>query len=468
MTLTVLLAMAAGLRAYRLGASSFWYDEVVTMRLARAAGPAALLERLQAIDATRAPLHPLLLHYWIALFGASEAAGRAFSVVCGVATVGLVFRIGSRLLDDRATGFWAAALAAVSPALVIYSREARMYAWLVMIACLAWDALWTLRDDARWPRLGWLAVCLTALGYSHPLGLIMAGTLALAAALGRRGFGLSWPRLAVPFALAGIAVAPWVGRYLDHEPESTVGRLPVRFLLGMPIGYLGGDFAVLAGFVGLIAWGSVRWTKGPADRARPEFDRPLDTMLLLVWLTVPPVVLYVYSWLSHPIFGPERYTLFVAPAYLVLVARGIARFRTGLRWAVGGTALALAITSLPDRAFAPDLKADWRGAAALIDWYDPRAEQPVVVASADPRHNVEVEAARYYLGPRRPVLPLTQPPEQPPGDGPTWYAVGLRGGRAVAALPAEVQPMGNFIDLPGLRLGRVPPVSVFNSDRPAP
>ena len=39
----VILAIALGLRAWHLGQLSFWYDEIVTIRLAEAPGPAALV-----------------------------------------------------------------------------------------------------------------------------------------------------------------------------------------------------------------------------------------------------------------------------------------------------------------------------------------------------------------------------------------------------------------------------------------
>ena len=49
-----ILALAAALRAWKLGQLSFWYDEIVTMRLATAPTLAALFDRLFQIDATRA------------------------------------------------------------------------------------------------------------------------------------------------------------------------------------------------------------------------------------------------------------------------------------------------------------------------------------------------------------------------------------------------------------------------------
>ena len=324
--LAAIVAVAAGLRGYELGRLSFWYDEVVTMRLARAGSPAALIERLFRIDATRAPLHPLLLEGWVGVFGVSEAAARAFSVLCGVLTVLLVFDIG-RVAFDRRTGLWAAWLAALSPVLIVYSREARMYAWLVLVTCLCWRLLLGLRNSFTTARAVAYVLSLAALVYSHPLGLPMLATLALAGLLGLRDCFGSWRRwLAVHLAAAAL-VAPWVHYYLDHPPEFVSGPLPLRFLLGTPIGFIGGNFAVLAGLVVLIAWGIVRGT-GRDDQCQHR----RVPLLLLLWLIVPPLALYVYSRLFQPIFGPQRYTVYSAPAYLVLVALGLNRLPAVLRY----------------------------------------------------------------------------------------------------------------------------------------
>ena len=150
--------VAAALRLYQLGRLSFWYDEVVTMRLARSPSPRALFERLFEIDATRAPLHPLLLELWLRLFGTSEFAARSFSVLCGVATIVLIYSDRPRRLRHNRPDSGAAWLAAFSPILIVYSREARMYAWLVLVTCLCWRLLLALRDSFT-PDHGRAAMC---------------------------------------------------------------------------------------------------------------------------------------------------------------------------------------------------------------------------------------------------------------------------------------------------------------------
>ena len=151
--MAVILLVTAGLRFWNLDHTSLWYDEVVTMRVARAGNPVAMVHLLDQIDGTRALLHPLVLQAWLSLFGASDFAGRSFSALCGLATVFVTYRIGRRAFDDRA-GLWAAWLASVCPPLVYYSQEARMYAWLVLLTAVSWLVLLSFRHAAG-PAHAW-------------------------------------------------------------------------------------------------------------------------------------------------------------------------------------------------------------------------------------------------------------------------------------------------------------------------
>ena len=72
--LLFLFLIAVVLRIRGLDRYSLWHDEVVTMRLATTANPAAMIRLLDQIDGTRAPLHPLILQIWLRFFGTSEVA----------------------------------------------------------------------------------------------------------------------------------------------------------------------------------------------------------------------------------------------------------------------------------------------------------------------------------------------------------------------------------------------------------
>lgn len=445
-----ILTISLALRAWDLGRLSFWYDEVVTMRLAQAAGPGQLLGRLLQIDASRAPLHPLLIQAWLRLFGTSEAAARALSVLCGVVTVGLVWWIG-RLAFDGRSGLWAAGLAAFSPPLVYYAREARMYALLVMVTCLCWGLLFSLRAsdrDAASPGLSsWIGATrmpryslgVAALLYSHPLGLIMAGTLGLGSLLFVRSFFGTFRRWLATHLVALALAGPWLPHYFDHPPEFLSGRLPLRFLLGTPIGFIGGNSAVLLVVAGLIAFGFWRRSRSHANR-----DDWAGPVCLVLWLTLPPVLLYTYSLLGSPIFGPSRYTLFVAPAYLILAAQGLAMLPPFPRRGAALALLLIAILGLRATVYAPGLKADWRAFSAVLAARlanDPAGEVVVAVKSDAPGRNVEVETARYYLPDRCRIVDMNKWSENGiddivPGER-RYVAIGSKSGSAPLPWPED-------------------------------
>jgi mannosyltransferase len=443
----IIVAVAALLRFFELGRLSFWYDEVVTMRLATAAGPRALVERLIQIDATRAPLHPLLLQAWIGVFGSSEAAARSLSVICGLASIVLIYEIG-RIAFDTATGLWASWLAAFSPLLIVYAREARMYAWLVFVTCLCWLLLLDLREKNTTARGLAYLVSLTALVYSHPLGLIMLGALALAGLIDLKAcFGGLKRWLAIHVGAIVLCV-PWFRNYLDHAPEFLTGNLSARFLLGTPIGFIGGNFLVMLGLVLLIVLGTVRrgLVRNPGARWYVVPKSLAAYGILLVWLIVPPLALYLYSWVSYPVFGPARYTVFVAPAYLILVASGLSWMPAWARYPLAMSLTAISALALSPLVYAPDLKADWRSFSAeifksLVD--HPRDSVLVIVASADPDRNVEVETARYYLPEDCAILGSEEITfERLERFDPTdiYFTVGTRQGRPVISVPARLGP----------------------------
>ena len=392
--------LAALLRLAYLDRPSLFYDEIIVMRLATQPEPSALLRLLKEIDATRAPLHPLLLSGWFSLLGASSLSGRLFSVACGVLTVPLVDRIGRRAFHP-ATGLWAAFLFAISPMQVRYAQEARMYALLVLETCIAWDLLLSFRDSAPAVKQFAYLGCLIALGYTHPLGLFMAAALGMAYLANPGGYRLGPSRWLAIQAIAGLAIAPWVRNYLDHPPEFTVGRLPLKYLIGLPIGFIGGNSLTLPGFVALAAYGML--TRGGATGRRLVIDHPSGTIALLIWFAAPPLMLYGHSLVSSaPIFGPPRYTLFVGPAYLILLARGLAKLPWPFRYATACACVVLAVMLLRTLVYAPDVKADWRDAAARILETDPRST--VVYLTDDPTNLRQFVPLRHYLGPKVELL----------------------------------------------------------------
>ena len=158
-----LFVLALALRVWRLdGLGGFDWDEVATVYIA--SRPLAdLLSYLRGAPFEHPPLYYLLAHAWLGL-GSDETALRLLSAALGALTVPVLGAVGARLGGPR-LGLLAAALLAVAPAHVFYSRDARMYPLLVLLGTLAlyalvraqqggaraWWVIWATPRSPRWP-----------------------------------------------------------------------------------------------------------------------------------------------------------------------------------------------------------------------------------------------------------------------------------------------------------------------------
>jgi hypothetical protein len=287
----------------------------------------------------------------------------------------------------------------------------------------------------------------------------MVATLALAGLIGLTACFGSWLRWWAVHLVLVVLTGPWIRNYLDHTPEFLSDLPSLRSLLGTAIGFVGGNSRVLLGLVILIAWGIAGQVRGTDQRPREtRTSSTLPPVFLLLWLIVPPSALYLYSWAVQPIFGPARYTVFVAPAYLILVALGLTRTPAAIRYFLALGLTFLAASELGPKAYDPELKADWRGFSAALAGR-PGGSVLVIVASNNPGRNVEVETARYYLPETCPAIALAEADagllESLPA-GEVWLVVGSRRGKPVVRVPERIGPdrFRPAMGFPGLTVWR--------------
>lgn len=212
--LVALLAVATGLRLYRIGAESLWLDEAYSVVVAHTHAVWWLLFELPTQD-PHPPLHYLFLNGWIVLFGTSEVAVRTPEAIFGVAGVAIIYLLG-RSMYDRTVGTIAGLLATVSPFLVWHAQDARMYSLLFLLSGLSILLLVALTERVTAPRALAYVVATALLGYTHVYGLLVI--LAQGLFLVTRPL-LPGSRLALdrrePFALLGgvaILLSPWLFR----------------------------------------------------------------------------------------------------------------------------------------------------------------------------------------------------------------------------------------------------------------
>ncbi|MCX7885830.1 MAG: glycosyltransferase family 39 protein [Verrucomicrobiae bacterium] len=332
--LILVLALALAVRLFQLGERVLWFDEAVSVLLAKA----RVAEMLAAIpDDAHPPLYYLLLHLW----PRGEPAARMFSVVCGILTVALVFLIGCRPIGHRSTaspargktqkagagstqlqplaGVVSAALLAVCPLHVWYSQEVRMYALQTLLVTASWWLLMLALELRCWR-------CWTAHAMASALALYTQYTSALALAaqaiylLWLRGESLRpWLWAQIGVALLFAPCVPVVSRQLGGETFGFwLGKfswvdVPRFFaLLSGAIQKNPGPYwpwAMISLGVLAVAGGRLRWNCAP----------------LLLWFLVPVFLLAAVS-LRANMFLP-RTLVMVTPAFVLLVGRTAADCR---------------------------------------------------------------------------------------------------------------------------------------------
>jgi mannosyltransferase len=196
---------AYGLRAYAVGVSPWRGDEGFAVTFVGQS-----LSKIIAAMATtepNPPLYWLVLKGWMALAGRSELATRWPSVLAGVLTAALTYRLGRALLGPKA-GLTAALLTACSPLLIWYAQDARVYSLVTMlVAAAAWQTWEAVRRQAwrYWLAAGglwWLAL------FAHYFAVLPFAAVGLALLLApetRR----RWRAGLVLCLGVGLAQLPW-------------------------------------------------------------------------------------------------------------------------------------------------------------------------------------------------------------------------------------------------------------------
>ncbi len=348
--LVATLLLAYGLRVYRLGSESLWYDETVSVHLATKTIP-------DLVAHTAGDIHPpgyySLLHAWSQVASSSDFSSAYLSLFFGLLLVPLAYRLG-RLVFGADVGLLAALLVALSPYNLWYSQEVRMYtlgAVLGMVVLLAVVSL--LRTPSgtgpSWSLLG-AYVLSAALGLwtlYYFAFLLMAVNLMIIiwwlAGWRRARLGWAWlGRWLLAQAVVVLLYLPWLPtawRQVTQPPVppwrgfASLASVIVATWSALSLGQSVEPIRIwplLVLTAVLFALGLLY--KGSADPQAAEGSGLLDTAasrwLLAGYVLIPVLLIYLASFVT-PLYH-VRYAFTYSTPFYVLLAAGLAWL--GHRW----------------------------------------------------------------------------------------------------------------------------------------
>lgn len=161
---------AIALRLFYLN-TDVWYDEACSWFTAKQSFPFGIFDNLLHLDLQHTPLYFFVLHFWMKIFGDGEVAMRILSLIFGISAVPLVY-ISAKKITTKANALFASALSAVSPLLVLFSAEIRMYPVVVFLVLLSLNYLIDFEQKENTKSLIKLIVVNLLIPYTLVVGIL--------------------------------------------------------------------------------------------------------------------------------------------------------------------------------------------------------------------------------------------------------------------------------------------------------
>ncbi|MFZ2125308.1 MAG: glycosyltransferase family 39 protein [Candidatus Saccharimonadales bacterium] len=305
------LAVYLAVTLWTITKSSIWFDEAFGAYLIR-------FDFFDIAKYTAADVHPpmsyWLLKLWSMMFGTGELALRSMSVFFGITAIILGYLLVKRLFGQKAAAM-SLIFMALSPMLVRYGQEARMYTLVATIALAATYALIFAMNSKR--RLPWVIYgILVSLGmWTHYFVAIVwlahwiwrADVIRRTAKKGKfiksffsknwilshlLAIGLFLPWL--PYMLTQLTIVQAFGFWIPPVTPNT----PINFLtnliyyqdVGQVTGWMAAAFVVMAVILGILAY---KIYKSLDDLRKQSYCLIMAVafvpMILLIALSMPPL-----------------------------------------------------------------------------------------------------------------------------------------------------------------------------------
>ena len=403
--------MAFLLRAYRLDAQSYWIDEGWTIYYANLS-PAQLWHVLQTTKIVP-PLYHFTTLYWSRLVGDSEYMLRFCSLVFGVMSVPLTYRLG-KALGDRRLGIVAAALMVVAPYQVWHSQDARNYTMLTAASIMS---MWGFVNMWQWGGWKWRLMYVIGTEWAlmtHYHAVVIIGIQGLFLLLTWRRHWRDYLTWGGTLLIVLLIFGAWLvfgmsllKSYLNWIPQPTLWASYARSAIAYSVGELvprPGAIPLALAFVAVYALGLVY-----ANRRTWGIWRGREMVgLLLAYTLAPNLAAWLYGEIRTPVYL-ERYLIPVQVGYLLTIGMGVLAVADDLRprlmgdtaqrrllWAAAASVPLLLLVGISgwvlchhytDPAYA---KPDWRAVAQTVEDFELEGDAVVITGDGGDR------VLRYY------------------------------------------------------------------------
>lgn len=304
-------------RVYDLGSESVWYDEGYSVYHAEK----PILEAINILDQDRYPyyiLYDAILHFWIKLFGDSEFSIRFPSVIFGILSIYVIYKLGELIFGTN-VGLLASFILSITLYHIRYSQEARSYSLLVLLVLLSnYYLVKILENTERKYIIGYIISSIMMI-FAHGYGffyiifqnvyyfLQKKRDLKLWAIV--QGIIFSTFVLWIPFFLRKIKLNDNI---LKPPTVDSIFNTFKIYVGSEQILYIYMAIIIIGISIGLIN----RYDNKNVGRY----------LFVILWLVIPFIISYTISYTIEPIYH-NRYLMASFPALVLLFSKGLSNFK---------------------------------------------------------------------------------------------------------------------------------------------
>lgn len=337
----LILILGLFLRLINLN-QSLWLDEAISVMAVKEFNFSDLLTKYMILD-FNPPLFNIILFFWLKIFPASEIIVRLPSLILGLLTCILVYKIYKLFFKKTKGANIAMLLLATSPLHIYYSQEARMYSLAAFSTTLAIYFFLKLNKEREisLKNLIFSSLSLSLALYSHYLCWLILPFLSFYIFLplfkkeksiedNKKNF-YQCQKIFFALFFAFLSQLPWLPyffkqlvtgqRAAELSPiwSQTVGALSLKAVILLPVKFIIGrtNFANFYFYVLIVFLIGILFFYFLLKAFKKEAG------FFILWL-VSPILLALFISLKIPVFSYFRF-LFLLPSFYILLAFGVSQ-----------------------------------------------------------------------------------------------------------------------------------------------
>ena len=270
------------------------------------------------------PLHFILLHFWIKLFGISPVAVRSLSVLLSLIIIPVLFKLAKKITNQK----WAVltiALFIFSKFLHLHALEGRMYMLFILLFVSIVSLLYQIIIEGK-NKFIWLIIINVLLFYTHYLAFFVFISEAIILLAYWRKVLVYWKTMLLGFLLFVVATIPGLmvlfkRIHTGATNDSWVPKPHISELYGNVLRFFNGTLIFLIICLLLL---TLFFIKKPKLKGLILFTQAFK--LLVVIFLVNYIGMYLFSVFIQPVFI-DRYLLFtIIPMFLIFTYLGFKVF----------------------------------------------------------------------------------------------------------------------------------------------